>query len=699
MLGTADEPIDLADSYGDTGVRQISESLVAKRRSMYNGSYSLVPSQGATECQRSILLDDDEKTDPFDGEGRSTALARSLKRHPTADDELIDLESIEDFLQRDGQILQVQDVYLRDAQPQNSRRPSKVVKIDRRNPSIVFPFKRYESIQHLGSTLLQNKTVELHDGSFLRIKDIIFNTQTKAIKVRGYRIQRARDMNGMLEKKINEVLLFLEVDLDDCRDPLDQAAVEIPLAEVVRLRNVRFTNEKFPLNRNTDPKDYTSKDAVLQGGGLTARWKYTCTYATAIDRYNNVFKERTLERLRASECLEKFSVSDSERRFRWRGKTIAGGAYQPTLEKEKVIFLPESREGSPVSTGSSSEQDDFALVHVQSIDNSSSEEEEGFQSFSLMEIDSGPNLAKRKYNELANSSSEPASSHAQEQKKRRHAEDKSVRETREGISRMSLQPVEKRGSKTATTVIDLLDSRQNSTQPSLPRTIDLTSSDLSKPPDIGSIGTNFVSLKLPVVRTPGQKLTYGDAFCGAGGSTRGAVMAGLRVCWGFDFWEQACETWRTNFPYAICYHKPAHKFVELAKRSEAQGFPDLMKVDILHLSPPCQFFSPAHTVSGVDDEMNTASLFAVQSVIEVSRARVVTLEQTFGIACPRFRFYFNALIQMFTAHDLSVRWAIVPLAQWVRVSLFNFPLPSEHSLTDHQGLPQRRNRLIIIASW
>ena len=172
-------------------------------------------------------------------------------------------------------------------------------------------------------------------------------------------------------------------------------------------------------------------------------------------------------------------------------------------------------------------------------------------------------------------------------------------------------------------------------------------------------------------------------------------MAGLRILWGFDFWKQACETWRTNFPYAKCYNKPAHKFVELAKRSEAQGYPDLMKVDILHLSPPCQFFSPAHTVNGVDDEMNTASLFAVQSVIEVSRARVVTLEQTFGIACPRFRFYFNALIQMFTAHDFSIRWAIVPLAQWVRgPSLF-----LEQQLTSHQGLPQRRNRLIIIASW
>jgi DNA (cytosine-5)-methyltransferase 1 len=472
----------------------------------------------------------------------------------------------------------------------------------------------------------------------------------------------------MLEKKINEVLLFFEVDLDDPRDVLEQAAVEIPLAEVARLRNVRFTNEKFPLHRNADPSSFANKDAVLQGGGLTARWKYTCIYASTLDRFHNIFKERTLERLRAAECLEQYSVSDSERRHGWRGETIAGGAYQPKLDRGEVIFLAENREGSPISIGSSLEPDGFALVHVQSIDDSSSDEEEDLQSSSMIGVNSLPNMMKRKYNELTSPSSEQVTSHVQGQKKMRHSEDKSVKETREGFSTMSLQPGKKKGSKSISKVIDLSDLADDSTTPSIPQTIDLTSSDLSIPPDSGFFRTNSRSTVTPVVRIAGQKLTYGDAFCGAGGSTRGAVMAGLHVLWGFDFWEQACETWRTNFPYAECYNKPAHKFVELAKRSEAQGFPDLMKVDILHLSPPCQFFSPAHTINGVDDEMNTASLFAVQAVIEVSRARVVTLEQTFGIACPRFRFYFNALIQMFTAHDFSVRWAIVPLAQWVCTS-------------------------------
>jgi len=63
--------------------------------------------------------------------------------------------------------------------------------------------------------------------------------------------------------------------------------------------------------------------------------------------------------------------------------------------------------------------------------------------------------------------------------------------------------------------------------------------------------------------------------------------------------------------------------------------------------------------------MNTASLFAVRSVVEVARPRVVTLEQTFGIVGVRFRGFFNALVQMFTGLGFSVRWAVVGLAQWV----------------------------------
>jgi DNA (cytosine-5)-methyltransferase 1 len=679
MAGTAGEPIELlADDSGGEAEGKTPERPNRKGRSRGNGSYSLVPKSGAGQLQQYILLDDDDK----DGDEPPNALTRSLRRLPTADDELIDLEEIEDdLLQLDDQVLQIEEAYFGGARPQDGRRSSRAVKIDPRNTEIVFPFVREESLKHLGSTLLPNKTVELRDGSFLRIKDVVLNTQTKAVKLRGHRLQRTRDMNGMLEKKMNECLLFLEVDLDDHRDPLAQAIVETPLAEVVQLRNVRYTNEKFPINRNLDFNQFNTKDAALETGGLTARWKYTCRYASAINRYHNTFTERSLERLMPDECTNGYSTPDAARRFKWRGGTILGGAYQPTIDKWGAIFLAESRQGSIVSIRSSEEADEFALVHVHSIDDSSDEED--LRNFAR-ESGSHPKVLKRKHSQLGVSSSRRVPSRGQGQKKIRRAEEKSVKETREEMSRMSLQPGQKTGSRTNSEVIDL------SSRLSVP--IDLTQSDLATPLRKGSIRTNSRAVRPRSRRTAGQRLTYGDSFCGAGGATRGASMAGLRVIWGFDFWKRACETWEANFPYARCFCEPAHKFVEFAKR-----YPHLVKVDILHLSPPCQFFSPAHTINGVDDEMNTASLFAVQAVIEVTRPRIVTLEQTFGINHPRFRFYFNALIQMFTAHDFSIRWAIIPLAQWVCLSAIFYLL--KHPLTGHQGLPQRRMRLIIIASW
>ncbi|KAK0110404.1 hypothetical protein ONS96_002017 [Cadophora gregata f. sp. sojae] len=199
----------------------------------------------------------------------------------------------------------------------------------------------------------------------------------------------------------------------------------------------------------------------------------------------------------------------------------------------------------------------------------------------------------------------------------------------------------------------------------LPPTIDIISSEPSKPESYKRPCSSFRQSNGPTARIAGQTYTYGDAFWGGGGSSRGATMAGLRLKWGFDFNKHACLSWRANFPSSQCHEMAAHEFVDQAQRAADNGHPNMMNVDILHLSPPYQFFSPAHSKNGPNDEMNVASLFAVQMVIDVSRSRVVTLEQTFGIACPRFRFYFNALIQMFTSHDFSVRWAIVPLAQWV----------------------------------
>jgi DNA (cytosine-5)-methyltransferase 1 len=161
--------------------------------------------------------------------------------------------------------------------------------------------------------------------------------------------------------------------------------------------------------------------------------------------------------------------------------------------------------------------------------------------------------------------------------------------------------------------------------------------------------------------------------CGAGGTTRGAVMAKLQVTFGFDLDNTAGQTWKHNFPNSRFYEIRADEFIAFEFRDNC------IFVDILHLSPPCQVFSPIKVREGKNDEMNFASLFAVRGVIEKVRPRMVTLEQTFGILHNKHKAAFHALIRMFTDHGYSVFWQIVDFHKW--------------------GLPQRRKRLIIVAAW
>lgn len=169
-----------------------------------------------------------------------------------------------------------------------------------------------------------------------------------------------------------------------------------------------------------------------------------------------------------------------------------------------------------------------------------------------------------------------------------------------------------------------------------------------------------------------QRYNFADGFCGAGGASRGAKAAGLRVDWGFDYDRAAIDSYSRNFYGTRCEAIPVHEFVTILTED--------FKVDILHISPPCQPFSPIHTRRGKNDELNQATFLAVADLIAKVKARVVTLEETFGLtlqvdALP----WFKSIIQMFTKLGFSVRWKVFNLCDF--------------------GLPQPRKRLIIFASW
>ncbi|KAK4236339.1 S-adenosyl-L-methionine-dependent methyltransferase [Achaetomium macrosporum] len=170
--------------------------------------------------------------------------------------------------------------------------------------------------------------------------------------------------------------------------------------------------------------------------------------------------------------------------------------------------------------------------------------------------------------------------------------------------------------------------------------------------------------------SPGQRYTAGDVFAGAGGASRGIERAGLELVFAVDDWDHAAQSLRSNFPKCTVYSMDVFDLIQ---------FEDIQhRVDILHLSPPCQFWSPAHTVAGKNDKANIAILFSCGALLQKFRPRLFTLEQTFGLLHSKFSAFFNALLLSFTECGYSVRWKVVPLANY--------------------GVPQLRKRLIMIGS-
>ncbi|KAF2712181.1 S-adenosyl-L-methionine-dependent methyltransferase [Pleomassaria siparia CBS 279.74] len=189
-------------------------------------------------------------------------------------------------------------------------------------------------------------------------------------------------------------------------------------------------------------------------------------------------------------------------------------------------------------------------------------------------------------------------------------------------------------------------------------------------------GPGFVN-KSPKQRTgfpmEAYRYTFGDVYCGAGGASQGALQAGLVVIFGIDNDHAAIQAYAFNHTKAEPCILNAHDFV----------FADLPKVflsvDILHLSPPCKFWSSAHTREGKNDQANYETIYTVGPILAKVKPRIVTLEQTYGLMTNKqhsrnFRLLLNDIYNA----GYNVRYKIQDLSEF--------------------GLPQRRKRLLIIGA-
>lgn len=174
--------------------------------------------------------------------------------------------------------------------------------------------------------------------------------------------------------------------------------------------------------------------------------------------------------------------------------------------------------------------------------------------------------------------------------------------------------------------------------------------------------------------------TYFDAFCGAGAASRGAKEAGLDPSWACDKNADACTTFHLNFPDTILFRERIQHVV---------SNPNIDPMtDILHISSPCQPYSSARRGSaGRKDKENIAASMAIGSMLDKMKPRIATFENVTALMervkitdhGVDVRDCWDKISQQITSRGYSVRWKIMKFHEY--------------------GLPQRRKRRIMIASW
>lgn len=164
-----------------------------------------------------------------------------------------------------------------------------------------------------------------------------------------------------------------------------------------------------------------------------------------------------------------------------------------------------------------------------------------------------------------------------------------------------------------------------------------------------------------------------DFFCGSGGVSEAARLAGLNVKYAIDNQKCAVRTHQKNHRRCTTMHNDVADFIAMVKPGEIQ-------VDVIHSSNPCRYWSFNHTIAGKDDEMNEAIAYTAEEAGKKFRPRIFTFEQTPGLCgIEKHRANWQLFMRQLTSVGYDVEWRVISFADY--------------------GNPQARKRLIIFAAW
>src|SRR5689334_10875540 len=110
-----------------------------------------------------------------------------------------------------------------------------------------------------------------------------------------------------------------------------------------------------------------------------------------------------------------------------------------------------------------------------------------------------------------------------------------------------------------------------------------------------------------------------DLFCGAGGSSLGAQLAGASIVCGVDADEIAARTYAANFGEA------ASKCLRLHEASKPSDLGDIGNIDLLLASPECTHHTCARGSKPRDDMSRRTANYVIKFAADL-RPRWVVIE-------------------------------------------------------------------------
>ena len=170
-------------------------------------------------------------------------------------------------------------------------------------------------------------------------------------------------------------------------------------------------------------------------------------------------------------------------------------------------------------------------------------------------------------------------------------------------------------------------------------------------------------------------LTAIDLFSGLGGTSLGLQQAGFRIVAAVELNPLAVESYKLNLPDVRLWRRDIRRFAARRVLQEASLEPG--DLALLAACPPCQGFSALRTLNGnrqIDDPRN-GLLRDVTRFVRVLKPTTVMAENVPGLEADSS---FGAFIDALKGLRYKVRHEVVD--------------------TSDYGVPQRRRRLLIVAS-